>query len=233
MARIQNLEARMATLLHHIQPWMQKSIVESEARMERKMEGMMDRKVQAVNKHLDAFELRVLERSALGIDLSALQANFASLRTDIDALIAAPSVETQAAPTALADDIVLEALFSRTAEEGPAQTHAKGKRYRPHHTEEEKAQKRQRRQEKEARWASIEDEELRQRRVRERAADASSSAPVAEVQPILRDLVSTTIGAEQLIESTTEGARISEVGTTEGAPTDVPAGSGKPDPLAC
>ena len=69
--------------------------------------------------------------------------------------------------------------------------------------------------------------------MRERVAGASSSAPVAEVQPILRDLVSTTIGAEQLIESTTEGARISEVGTTEGAPTDVPAGAGKPDPPAC
>ena len=67
--------------------------------------------------------------------------------------------------------------------------------------------------------------------MRERAAGASSSAPVAEVQPILRGVVSTTDGAEQLIESTTEGARISEVGTTEGAPTDVPAGSGKPNPL--
>jgi len=47
----------------------------------------------------------------------------------------------------------------------------------------------------------------------------------------LRDLVSTTDGEEQLIESTIEGARISEVGTTEGAPTDVPAGFGKSDPL--
>ncbi|KAG5581727.1 hypothetical protein H5410_052354 [Solanum commersonii] len=28
------LEAQMATLLHHIQPWMQKSIAESEARVE-------------------------------------------------------------------------------------------------------------------------------------------------------------------------------------------------------
>uniref|UniRef100_M1DQR4 Integrase core domain containing protein n=1 Tax=Solanum tuberosum TaxID=4113 RepID=M1DQR4_SOLTU len=141
MARVQKLEAQMATLLHHIQPWMQKSIAESEARIKRRMEGMMDRKVQAVNKRLDAFELRVLERSAPGIDLSALQADLASLRTDVDALLAAPSVETQAAPTALADDTVLEALFSGTAEEGPAPTHAKGKRHRPHRTEEEKAHK--------------------------------------------------------------------------------------------
>ncbi|KAG5586016.1 hypothetical protein H5410_046450 [Solanum commersonii] len=42
LARVQKLEAQMATLLHHIQPWMQKSIAESEARMERRMERMMD-----------------------------------------------------------------------------------------------------------------------------------------------------------------------------------------------
>ena len=128
---------------------------------------------------------------------------------------------------------MLDALFSGTAEEGPVPTHAKGKRHRSHRTEEEKAQKRQRRQEKEARRASIADEELRQQRVRERVAGASSSAPVAEVQPVLRDVVSTTDGAEQLIESTTEGAMIPDVGTPEGAPTIVPAGSGKSDPPAC
>ena len=38
LARVQKLEAQMATLLHHIQPWMQKSITESEARLERKMQ---------------------------------------------------------------------------------------------------------------------------------------------------------------------------------------------------
>ncbi|KAG5609557.1 hypothetical protein H5410_020838 [Solanum commersonii] len=57
LARVQKLEAQMAKLLHHIQSWMQKLIAKSEARMERKMEGMMDRKIQAVNKRLDAFEL--------------------------------------------------------------------------------------------------------------------------------------------------------------------------------
>uniref|UniRef100_M1DDK9 Integrase core domain containing protein n=1 Tax=Solanum tuberosum TaxID=4113 RepID=M1DDK9_SOLTU len=146
LARVQKLEAQMATLLQHIQPWMQNSIAESEARIEGRMEGMMDRKVQAVNKRLDAFELRVLERSAPATDLSSLQADLASLRTDVDAILAAPSVETQAAPTALADDTVLDALFSGTAEEEPAPTHAKGKRHCSHRMEEEKAHKRQRRQ---------------------------------------------------------------------------------------
>uniref|UniRef100_M1DPL7 Integrase core domain containing protein n=1 Tax=Solanum tuberosum TaxID=4113 RepID=M1DPL7_SOLTU len=165
------------------------------------------------------------KRSAPAIDLSALQADLASLRTDVDAIFAAPSVETQVAPTALIDDTVLDALFSGTAEKGLAPTHAKGKRHRSHRTEEEKAHKRQRWQEKEARRASIADEELRQQRVRERVAGASSSAPVVEVKPVLRDVVSTTDG--------TEGAMIADVGTTERAPTIVPAGSGKSYPPTC
>uniref|UniRef100_M1DNU2 Uncharacterized protein n=1 Tax=Solanum tuberosum TaxID=4113 RepID=M1DNU2_SOLTU len=84
--------------------------------------------------------------------------------------------------------------------------------------EEEKAHKRQRRQEKEVRRSSIVDEELRQQRARERVGRASSSAPVVEVQPVLRAVVSTTDGSERLIESTTEGATIADVGITEGAP---------------
>uniref|UniRef100_M1DHI9 Integrase core domain containing protein n=1 Tax=Solanum tuberosum TaxID=4113 RepID=M1DHI9_SOLTU len=231
LTRVQKLEAQMATLLDHILPWMQKSIAESEARMERRMEGMMDRKVQAVNKRLDAFELRILERSAPAIDLSALQADLASLRTDVDAILTAPSVKSQVAPTALADDTVLDALFSGTAEEGPAPTHAKGKRYRSHRIEEEKAQKRQRRQEKEARRASLLDEELRQQRVRERVVGASSSAPVVEVQPAWRNVVSTTDGAASVIDITSEGAMIADAGTTEGSPTIVPAGSINRTPL--
>uniref|UniRef100_M1DNH1 Integrase core domain containing protein n=1 Tax=Solanum tuberosum TaxID=4113 RepID=M1DNH1_SOLTU len=188
LARVQKLEAQMATLLHHIQPWMQKLIAESEARMERRMEGMMDRK-----------------------------AKLASLRTDVDAILVAPTVEPQAAPTALVDDTVLDNLFSGTAEEP---THAKGKRHRSSFTEEEKAQKRQRRKEKEkeARKAMILDEELCQRRVRESAARVSSSAPVVEVPPVVRDVVSTT-----------DSAMMDDVGTTEGDPTIVPAGFGKPD----
>ncbi|KAG5599262.1 hypothetical protein H5410_030632 [Solanum commersonii] len=95
------------------------------------MEVMMDRKVQAVHNCLDAFKLRVLERSAPAIDLSALQADIASLRADVEAILAAPSVEPQVAPTALADDTVLDALFSGTAEEGLAITQAKGNCLQP------------------------------------------------------------------------------------------------------
>ena len=37
LARVQKLEAQMATLLHHIKPWMQKLITESEERPEQEM----------------------------------------------------------------------------------------------------------------------------------------------------------------------------------------------------
>ena len=37
LARVQKLKAQMATLLHHIQLWMQRSITESEESLERKM----------------------------------------------------------------------------------------------------------------------------------------------------------------------------------------------------
>uniref|UniRef100_M1DJI0 Integrase core domain containing protein n=1 Tax=Solanum tuberosum TaxID=4113 RepID=M1DJI0_SOLTU len=182
LARVTKLEAQMATLLHHIQPWMQKSIAESEDRMETEL---------------------------------------TSLWTDIDAILSTPTVEPQAAPTALADDTVLDALFSGTVEEGLEPTHAKGKRHRSNRTEEEKVKKRQRRQEKEARKDSILEEQLRQQRVRESVVGASSSAPVVEVPPVMRDVVSTT-----------DGAMMDDVGTTEGDPTIAPAGSGKPDPPA-
>ena len=75
----------MATLLHHIQPWMQKSITESEARMERKIQ----RKIAEVHQRLDAFELRVLARPAPSVDVSTLQAAVDSLRADIDTILEA------------------------------------------------------------------------------------------------------------------------------------------------
>ena len=59
----------MATLLHHIQPWMQKSISESEERLERKMVQFTERKIDEANQCLDAFELRVLARPSPPMDV--------------------------------------------------------------------------------------------------------------------------------------------------------------------
>ena len=83
LSRVQKLEAQMATLLHHIQPWMQKSITESEERLERKMVQFIERKIAEVNQRLDAFELRMLARSAPPVDVSTLQAAVDSLRAGV------------------------------------------------------------------------------------------------------------------------------------------------------
>ena len=60
LARVQKLEAQMATLLHHIQPWMQRFIAEAEERLEWRMVQHTERKIAEVHQRLDAFELRVL-----------------------------------------------------------------------------------------------------------------------------------------------------------------------------
>ena len=98
----------MATLLHHIQPWMQKSITESKARLERKMQQFTERKIAEVNQRLDAFELRLLARPAPPVDVSTLRAAVNSLRADIDTILAT-RVSESVEP---AKDTVLAALFS-------------------------------------------------------------------------------------------------------------------------
>ena len=78
----------MATLLHHIQPWMQRSITESEERLERKMQQFTERKIADFKQHLDAFELTLLARPAPPVDVSTLQAAVDSLRVDINTILA-------------------------------------------------------------------------------------------------------------------------------------------------
>ena len=49
LSRVQKLESQMATLLHHIQPWMQRSIGEAEERIKRKMPQHTERKIMEVH----------------------------------------------------------------------------------------------------------------------------------------------------------------------------------------
>uniref|UniRef100_M1DVK8 Integrase core domain containing protein n=1 Tax=Solanum tuberosum TaxID=4113 RepID=M1DVK8_SOLTU len=172
LARVQKLEAQMSTLFHHVKPWMQKSIAESEARMEKRMATMVDQKTE-----LDSF------------------------RADIDSIFATPTNEPEFAPTALSDDTVLDALFKEDTNAQPEPTRAY--------------------------------EEMRQQRVHESALGASSSISISEVVAMVGDDVSTTDGAVRVIESTIEGARLDDVGTTEGDPSVVPAGSGKSNAPTC
>ena len=52
----------MATHVHHIHPWMQRSIDEAKESLEHKMVQHTERKIAKVRYRLDAFELRVLDR---------------------------------------------------------------------------------------------------------------------------------------------------------------------------
>ncbi|TMW83040.1 hypothetical protein EJD97_003165 [Solanum chilense] len=95
LARVQKLEAQMATLLHHIQPWMQSSITEAEERLEQRM-AAVDR-----------------------------------LRADIDMILEASVLESEAPSVDPAEDIVMAALLN-TSEipPPPPREHAKRRRGR-------------------------------------------------------------------------------------------------------
>uniref|UniRef100_M1DEE0 Integrase core domain containing protein n=1 Tax=Solanum tuberosum TaxID=4113 RepID=M1DEE0_SOLTU len=53
LARVQKLEAQMATLLQHVWPWMQNAIEESATRVGQQMEQMMDQ-LASLQANLDA-----------------------------------------------------------------------------------------------------------------------------------------------------------------------------------
>lgn len=86
---------------------MQRSIDTSKAMMWQ----MMDWKIQAVHKHLDAFELRVLESLAPAIDVSTFQMELASLCADVVALLAPSEPAPEETPVAEEDDVVMTALL--------------------------------------------------------------------------------------------------------------------------
>ena len=55
----------MSALLHHIKPWIQRSIAEEEEQEERKMAQHTERKFMEFQKCLDDLELRVIARPSL------------------------------------------------------------------------------------------------------------------------------------------------------------------------
>ena len=118
LARVQKLEAQIATLLHHIQPWMQKCIAKAEERLERRMVQHTEQKIAEVHQRLDAFELRVFTRPAPQVDVSILLAAVDSLRRDIDMIFKARVPESEAPSAEPADDTMIIALFS-TSEISP------------------------------------------------------------------------------------------------------------------
>ena len=91
---------------------MQKSITESEERLERKIFQYTDRKIAEVHQRLDTFELRVLARPAPLVDVSTLQDIVESLRADIETILEARVSESQAPSVEHAEETLLAALFA-------------------------------------------------------------------------------------------------------------------------
>uniref|UniRef100_M1DTY2 Integrase core domain containing protein n=1 Tax=Solanum tuberosum TaxID=4113 RepID=M1DTY2_SOLTU len=97
------------------------------------MGHMMDLKVQSVNKRLEAFELRVLERLAPITDISSLRTKLDNFWADIEAILAPPMEVLEFTPIALVDDTVLDALYSKDTSQFVS-THARGKGHHSSHS---------------------------------------------------------------------------------------------------
>ena len=76
------------------------------------MQQFTEWKIAEVNQRLDAFELRVLARPALPVDVSTLQAAVDSLRADNDTILESRVSESEAHFVEPTEDRVLAALFS-------------------------------------------------------------------------------------------------------------------------
>lgn len=80
------------------------------------METMIDQKIQAVHKHLDAFKLRVLALPTPVTNLSSIWTELASLQDNIDSILATPAEDPKSAPPTFVEHLFLHALLSRDAE---------------------------------------------------------------------------------------------------------------------
>ena len=102
----------MATLLHHIQPWMKRFIAEAEERLERRMVKHTERKIAEVHQCLDDSELWVLVLPAHQVDVSILQATVDSVRIYINMILEARVPESEAPSAEPAEDTVMPPLFA-------------------------------------------------------------------------------------------------------------------------
>ena len=108
---------------------MQKSITESEERLERKMVQYTERKISEVHQRLDAFELRVLARPSPLVDVSTLQVAVDNLRADTDTILEARVPESDDPSVEPAEDTMLASLFA-TSEIPPPPPRENSKRRR-------------------------------------------------------------------------------------------------------
>ena len=148
----------MCTLLHHIQPWMQKSIAEEEETIEKNMAWWTERQNMEVIQHLDAFELRVLAWKTPIVDLTTLQDVVASMIQNMDTILEGRVPEFEAPSAEPAEDIVMATLFSTTAAPS-TDPREHTKRHQSRKDDETRARNRERLELKAFRRASLIDEE--------------------------------------------------------------------------
>lgn len=108
--------AQMATLLHHIPPWMTKSIFQAEYRTKIWVSKQDEHRIQGVHKFLDAFVLLVLAQPSPTTDLIDIWIELDSQRADFDSILEMRDIAPETPPSELADDSVLNALFNVHAE---------------------------------------------------------------------------------------------------------------------
>ncbi|KAK4707271.1 hypothetical protein R3W88_033192 [Solanum pinnatisectum] len=129
--------------------------------MERSKEHMMDLKLQDVNKRLDVFKLRVLERPAPTINISSFRTELDHFRAELDVILVPSMDAPKSAPTAPTNDMMLDTLFSEEISQSES-SRARGKRHHSSHTsyttEDARAKKRERQQTTQARRSFIVDE---------------------------------------------------------------------------
>ena len=210
LGRVQKLEAQIATLLHKIQPWMQKTITESEKRLERKIVHFTEWKIAEVNQRLDTFDLRVLARPTTLVDVLTLKAAVDSIRADTDTILEARVLESEPLSVEPAEDTMLAVLVA-TSENPPPPPRESAKRHKGRVEDEARARKKEHREMEAARRASVAEEAAHQIRASELAAGASSSRTV------------------EIAGSTTDGTIVTE-DTTEGVQIAKDLESGEPDP---
>ena len=117
-----------------------------------------ERKIDEVNQRLDAFELRVLARPAPPADVSTLQAAVDSLRADIDTILDARVLDSEAPSIEPAETTVLAALFA-TSEIPPPPPRESAKSRKGQEEDQVRERKKECREMDAARRASLVNEE--------------------------------------------------------------------------
>ena len=112
LAKVLKLEVHMATLLHNIHPWMNRSIVEAKELLERRMVQQIERKIVEVHQRFIAFDLQVLVRPDPEVDVSTLKGAGNILRADIDMILKARVPESEAPFVEPAEDTVMAVSFT-------------------------------------------------------------------------------------------------------------------------